>query len=74
MDDRERGAKQDRLDEHSLPGTNQAGKEPASSERNDQENNPGGVGEQHQGELETHSLPGTNQAGKGPTTPRDDTT
>jgi hypothetical protein len=61
--------KQDRLEEHSLPGTNQAGKGPGSSEENDQENQesgPGDTGSQHQDQLEEHSLPGTNQAGKGP--------
>jgi hypothetical protein len=65
MENEERGGKQDQLEEHSLPGTNQAGKGPSSGEENDQENRPGG-GSQHQDQLEEHSLPGTNQAGKGP--------
>jgi len=54
------------LDEHSLPGTNQAGKGPGSCDGNDQENRPRGGGATHQDQLEEHSLPGTNQAGKGP--------
>jgi hypothetical protein len=74
MEDKDRGGKQDQLNKHSLPGTNQAGKEPGSCEGNDQENRPGGGGAQHQNQLEKHSLPGTNQAGKGPTTPEPDAT
>ena len=58
--------KQDQLEKHSLPGTNQAGKGPGSYEKNDQENRPDGGGTQHQDQREEHSLPGTNQAGKGP--------
>ena len=62
--ERERdGGTEDQLEEHSLPGTNQAGKEASSCEENDQENSAGGSA-QHQGQLEKHSLPGTNQAGK----------
>ena len=64
MENEDHGGKQDQLEEHSLPGTNQAGKEPSSCEKNDQENRPGGEGAQHQDQLEEHSLPGTNQAGK----------
>jgi len=56
---------QDQLEEHSLPGTNQAGEGPRSSETTDQENRPGRTPE-HQEHVEEHSLPGTNQAGKGP--------
>jgi hypothetical protein len=64
MENEDHGGKQDQLQEHSLPGTNQAGKGPSSCEKNDQENKPGvGVAE-HQDQLEGHSLPGTNQAGK----------
>jgi hypothetical protein len=59
--DNHRG-EQDRLEEHSLPGTNQAGKRASSGEKNDQENRPRG-GRAHD-QLEEHSLPGTNQAGK----------
>ena len=62
----EDGSKKDQLEEHSLPGTNQAGKGPSPSEENNQENRPGSGGAQHQKQLEKHSLPGTNQAGKGP--------
>ena len=58
--------KEQYLEEHSLPGTNQAGKGPGSREENDQQNGPSGAKSQHQRQLEEHSLPGTNQAGKGP--------
>lgn len=68
MEDEDRGGKQDQLDEHSLPGTHQAGKGPGACEGDDQENRPDGAGP-HQERLEKHSLPGTNQAGKGPTKP-----
>ena len=70
MENRGQGDTQDQLEQHSLPGTNQAGKGP---EKNDQESRPGGGAEhqdQHgdlgdkQDQLEEHSLPGTNQAGK----------
>ena len=64
MENEDHGGKQDQLEEHSLPGTNQAGKGPSSCEKNDEENRPGGGGAQHQDQLEEHSLPGTNQAGK----------
>jgi len=74
MEDKDHGGKQDQLNEHSLPGTNQAGKEPGSREGNDQENRPGGGGPQHRDQLEKHSLPGTNQAGKGRTKPDADAT
>ncbi len=65
MEDKDRGGKRDQLDEHSLPGTNQAGKGPGSCEENDQENGPGG-GTPDPDQLDEHSLPGTNQAGEGP--------
>jgi hypothetical protein len=65
MENEEHGGKQDQLEEHSLPGTNQAGKEPSSCEKNDLENRPDGRS-QDQDQLEEHSLPGTNQAGKKP--------
>jgi hypothetical protein len=71
MEDKEHGGRQAQLNEHSLPGTNQAGKE-LGREGNDQENRPRDGGAQHQDELEEHSLPGTNQAGKGPTKPNAD--
>ena len=71
MENEDHGGKQDQLEEqleeHSLPGTNQAGKGPGSSEDNDQENRPGGEAahqDQLEEQLEEHSLPGTNQAGK----------
>ena len=65
MENQDHGGKQDQLEEHSLPGTNQAGKGPGSGEKSDQENGPGAGGAEHQDQLEEHSLPGTNQAGKG---------
>ena len=66
MEDKDRGRKQDQLEEHSLPGTNQAGKGPDSCEKTDHKNGPDGSASPHQTPLEEHSLPGTNQAGKGP--------
>ena len=66
MEDKDHDGKQDQLDEHSLPGTNQAGKGPGSCEENDQENGPGRE-TQHPDQLDEHSLPGTNQAERGPT-------
>jgi hypothetical protein len=66
MKNKDHGGKQDQLEEHSLPGTNQAGKGLSSCEENDQEDRPGGRGAQHKDQLEAHSLPGTDQAGKGP--------
>lgn len=64
MKNEDHGGKQDQLEKHSLPGTNQAGKGPSSCEKNDQGNRPGDGGKQHLDELEEHNLPGTNQAGK----------
>ena len=64
MENEDHGGKQEQLEEHSLPGTNQAGKVPSSCEKNDQENRPSGEGPQHRDQLKEHSLPGTNQAGK----------
>jgi hypothetical protein len=61
------GGKQDQLEEHSLPGTNQAGKGPGACEKDDQDNRPDGGGRaKHDDQLQEHSLPGTNQSGKGP--------
>jgi hypothetical protein len=62
MNHHEHGGKEKKLEEHSLPGTNQAGKEASSCEK-DQKKRPGRA-PQHQDQLEEHSLPGTNQAGK----------
>jgi len=64
MEDKDRGDERDQLEEHSLPGTNQAGKGPASSEKSGMKNRSG------RGASEKHSLPGTNQAGKGPASTR----
>ena len=69
MENEDRGGKQDQLEDHSLPGTNQAGKGPGSPEKNDEENRPCGGEAEDQDQLEDHSLPGTNQAGKGPGSP-----
>jgi hypothetical protein len=66
MENRHHGGKQDQLEEHSLPGTHQAGKGPGTSDENDTESRPGGGETQNEDQLEGHSLPGTNQAGKGP--------
>jgi len=66
MKDEDPGYTQDPLDEHRLPGTNQAGKGSRSRKGSDRTNKPGGAGTAHQDQLEEHSLPGTNQAGEGP--------
>jgi hypothetical protein len=65
LEHEDHGGKQDQLEEHSLPGTNQAGEGPGACE-NDDEAAAGGDASQQQDQLEEHSLPGTNQAGKGP--------
>jgi hypothetical protein len=56
----------DQLEEHSLPGTNQAGKDSRPRKRSDRKNRPRAGEPTHQDHLEEHSLPGTNQAGTGP--------
>ena len=66
MKNENHGGKQEQIEEHSLPGTNQAGKEIASRDENDQKNRPGSGESQSEEQLEEHSLPGTNQAGEGP--------
>ena len=66
MNDKDRSSNQGQLKEHSLPGTNQAGKGPDSCETSDPKTNSGSVSPQHETHLKKHSLPGTNQAGKGP--------
>ena len=68
MANQDDGRKQDQIEEHSLPGTNQAGKGPGSREDGDQESRPSEGPEEEQ--IEEHSLPGTNQAGKGPAAPK----
>ena len=65
MENKDRRGEQDQLEEHSLPGTNQAGKGPDPCEQAEPETMPGGRRRQD-GALKEHSLPGTNQAGKGP--------
>lgn len=64
MGNEDRSGKQDHLEEHSLPGTNQAGRGPDSFEENGPRNRDGEAPQQDQ--TEKHSLPGTNQAGQGP--------
>ena len=56
----------DQRDQHSLPGTNQAGKGPSSSEQHDREKQPSEGEADTSEQLDEHSLPGTNQAGTGP--------
>ncbi len=65
MENENRRGEQDQLEEHSLPGTNQAGKGSDQCEAADPEKGPA-RGQRHDAALEEHSLPGTNQAGKGP--------
>jgi len=64
MENEEAQIKKDQRENHSLPGTNQAGKGANSSEPHDETKRPHG-GLAHE-QLDKHSLPGTNQAGKGP--------
>jgi len=64
------GGSPDQLEEHSLPGTNQAGKGPDACDTNDQAGRPTTGGAQQEDQLEEHSLPGTDQAGKGPSAKR----
>ena len=71
MEDKDRGGKQDQLEDHSLPGTNQAGKGPDSCDETDQKSRADSAS-QYQTRLEKHSLPGTNQAGKGPASDQKD--
>jgi hypothetical protein len=66
MKNEDRGGRQEQLEEHSLPGTNQAGKDIVPCEENDQEKMSGGAESPEDEQLEEHSLPGTNQAGEGP--------
>jgi hypothetical protein len=56
--------KQDQLEKHSLPGTNQAGKGPSLGENGARLNRPSQAPEQQDEQQREHSLPGTNQAGK----------
>jgi hypothetical protein len=65
MDHEDRGADQEQLEKHSLPGTNQAGKGPGSCEDHATEDGSADLQGGRQDQLEEHSLPGTNQAGKG---------
>jgi hypothetical protein len=64
MESESRGGEHKQLEEHSLPGTNQAAKGPGSCAANDRENSPDRGRAHDHDELERHSLPGTNQAGK----------
>lgn len=65
MDNDAPRGQQDQLEEHSLPGTNQAGTGPGSSEDDPGDASTEGT-PQRQEDLDAHSLPGTNQAGTGP--------
>ncbi|HUR32484.1 MAG TPA: hypothetical protein VM032_01725 [Vicinamibacterales bacterium] len=55
-------ARQTPVEEHSLPGTNQAGKGAECDETPDHESS--STPPPNEAQLEEHSLPGTNQAGK----------
>ncbi len=66
MEKKSHGGTQDQLEDHSRPGTNQAGKRPNSDEKTDDRKRVDGRRTPHQAHREEHSLPGTNQAGKGP--------
>ena len=62
MSNEDRGGKDEQPEEHSLPGTNQAGKEADSG--GDEVHDTAKNGRQPHGQLDEHSLPGTNQASK----------
>ncbi len=64
MNEKNDDAMQGRVNEHSLPGTNQAGRGATVREGATAEGD-GSRDDEPQGRLEEHSLPGTNQAGKG---------
>ena len=55
--------KQAELEDHSLPGTNQAGKGPGAREDGNEDQKPADETPEEK-PLYEHSLPGTNQAGK----------
>lgn len=55
----------DRVEQHSLPGTNQAGKGPGTCEEPGRPKNSSEEGVLRPNGLSRHSLPGTDQAGKG---------
>jgi len=56
MENENHSGKQDQLEKHSLPGTNQAGKGLDSCEKIERENRPGGGDSQHQDQLDEDSL------------------
>jgi hypothetical protein len=64
MDTDRTSPQQEQLEEHSLPGTNQAGKAIAPRETDELERNSTERSSADQTHLDEHSLPGTNQAGK----------
>lgn len=69
MTQQNRDADQEHLEQHSLPGTNQAGKGPESCAQDESEPGPPGFDDARtprQDQREAHSLPGTNQGGKDP--------
>ena len=54
-------SKQNYVEQHSLPGTNQAGRGPAPSKKGDDEHRPAAEIGQANDQLEKHSLPGTSK-------------
>ena len=70
MENEHHGREKNQFEEHSLPGTNQAGKGPISCEKNEHENRPGVGRGPDEDQLEEHSLPGTNQAGRPSSRPK----
>ena len=65
MGSKDHGSNQDELEEHSLPGTNQAGKGPGSSEKDDRENRPDGGGRRNPTRPRNTALPGPSKPAKG---------
>lgn len=65
MENQDRRRTHDQLEEHSLPGTNQAGKGPGECGPGDQKKRPT-EGEVHPQKPRTkHTITGTNHVGKG---------
>ncbi|MEZ5292009.1 MAG: hypothetical protein R2745_13065 [Vicinamibacterales bacterium] len=62
----QRGTPHEMRDDHSLPGTNQAGTGPGDADAPGQGAPPEGEPAPQKEQREDHSLPGTNQAGTGP--------
>jgi len=66
MKNDDHAAMDEQLEKHSLPGTNQAGKQAGSCETDARDTEGADSDGPREDQLEKHSLPGTNQAGKGP--------